>query len=511
VNASSVTVSIDTINITGQHSQIAENIINFKGLAYSNSDSTTRWQAGSSAALSTSDAQEYGPICPQNPTPLDALTGSLADFKQDEACLNLNIVTPDLDGAKPVMVWIHGGGFGVGANCLPSYQGDVLASTGDVVVVSINYRLGALGFLRLCDATDGAIAATGNEGLLDQINALHWIKEHIHHFGGDPNNITLFGESAGAMSIACLLAMPAAKGLFHKAILQSGAGHTFSSIEQANVVAEAFLTAAAELGFVPEHLPQLPSSEILRIHHHFMSQPHNYARFGILPFKPVIDGVDLPQPPYQAIAQGCAKDIPILSGTNSDEWTLFALLERNKDIDDNDLHTRLAAFIPAPLIPKFIELATHELEIRQIAVTNNEILTAIYTHYWFTEPCHRLLSQHSKAGGRAYRYLLRIDTVIPNLRCTHIADIGYVFGLVHPKFHGSQPRVAWVMAQIQKSWTQFAKNGDPSTADDVWPNYRPDNNSQFMAYEPVHTGVQSVEASYSMLWGSITDHALAPT
>lgn len=511
MNASSVTVSIDTINITGQHSQIAENIINFKGLAYSNSDSTTRWQVSSSATLSTSDAQQYGPVCPQNPTPLDALTGSLADFKQDEACLNLNIATPDLRGAKPVMVWIHGGGFGVGANCLPSYQGDMLASAGDVVVVSINYRLGALGFLRLCDATDGAIQATGNEGLHDQITALHWIKTHIHHFGGDPNNITLFGESAGAMSIACLLAMPAAKGLFHKAILQSGAGHTFSSIEQANTVASAFLRAAAELGFAPDQLSQLPSTEILRIHHHFMSQPENYAKFGILPFKPVIDGKDLPIAPYQAIAQGCAKDIPILAGTNSDEWTLFALLERNKDIDDNDLNARLGAFIPTPLIPKFIELATRELNSRDIPISNNEILSAIYTHYWFTEPCNRLLSQHSKAGGNAYRYLLSIDTVIPHLRCTHIADIGYVFGLVHPQFHGSQPRVAWVKEQIQKSWTQFAKTGDPSTADDIWPKYEVENNSKFMAFEPVHTLVQSVDESYIMLWGSIADQALAPT
>lgn len=187
-------------------------------------------------------ADKFGTVAAQTwPT-----TGPLAAFReiepQSEDCLFLNIWTPGLDSAKrPVMFWIHGGAFVFGSGSSVSYNNGALAKRGNVVQITINYRLGEFGFLRLKDVTGGKIPATGNEGLLDQIAALKWVRDNIKAFGGDPSNVTVFGESAGGMSIGCLLAMPAAKGLFHKAICESGVGSTSISKKTANATAEQFL------------------------------------------------------------------------------------------------------------------------------------------------------------------------------------------------------------------------------------------------------------------------------
>jgi hypothetical protein len=161
---------------------------------------------------------------------------------QGEDCLHLNIWTPACDGQKrPVMVWIHGGAFTTGAGSLGLYHGQHLSESGDVVVVTITYRLGSFGFLRLADVTGGKIGAGGSEGLMDQIAALRWVKDNIAGFGGDPSNVTIFGESAGGMSVVSLMASPQAQGLFHKAICQSGGGHFSHTREHASRIAEVFI------------------------------------------------------------------------------------------------------------------------------------------------------------------------------------------------------------------------------------------------------------------------------
>ena len=267
-----------------------------------------------------------GAVSPQLIIKNDLIMSEASVQNQSEHCLNLNIFrsiknnTENQQSHRPVMVWIHGGGFTVGAGSLPIYDGSNLAKATNTIVVTLNYRLGSLGFLRLVDITDNEIASTGNEGLEDQITALKWIQENIHLYGGDKTNITLFGESAGAMSIACLLAMPKTKGLFHKAIMQSGAGHTFNTVEQANDLAKEFLVSARELGFEisqnkpreqAKQLKQLTTSEVLSIQTHLTTRPDIYSKFGILPFKPVVGDLDLPLAPYEAIKQGCAIDIPV--------------------------------------------------------------------------------------------------------------------------------------------------------------------------------------------------------
>ncbi len=183
---------------------------------------------------------------------------------RDEDCLTLNVWTPGCDGAKrPVLLWIHGGAFLFGTGASGMLDGGPLARHGDAVIVTLNYRLGAFGFLRLADITGGAIAATGDEGLLDVVAALAWLRDNIAAFGGDPANITVFGESAGAMIVGALLAAPSAKGLFHKAILQSGSTHVGYSRERAARVAAAFLEAAGIAATAPDALRAMTTAEVL--------------------------------------------------------------------------------------------------------------------------------------------------------------------------------------------------------------------------------------------------------
>ena len=189
------------------------------------------------------DATRFGPAAPQSLGLLGPVF-SLGITRMDEDCLSLNVWTPGVDSRRrPVLVWIHGGAFVLGAGSQSLYDGAVLARRGDVVVVTINYRLGSLGFLRLRELSGGRLPASGNEGLLDQIAALEWVRDEIAAFGGDPGNVTIFGESAGAMSCAALLGAPRARGLFHRAILQSGAANYVSPAETASAVAEEFLAA----------------------------------------------------------------------------------------------------------------------------------------------------------------------------------------------------------------------------------------------------------------------------
>ena len=207
------------------------------------------------------EARRFGPAAPQNAAEMGPIF-RLGIGETAEDCLHLNVWTPAPDGARrPVLVWIHGGAFVLGAGSQLLYDGSTLARRGDVVVVTLNYRLGALGFLHLATRFGAALPASGNEGLLDQITALEWVRDEITSFGGDPDNVTIFGESAGSMSCATLLGTPRAQGLFHRAILQSGAANYVWPREIAAAVADAFL-AALDVG-TPEALLAAPPERIL--------------------------------------------------------------------------------------------------------------------------------------------------------------------------------------------------------------------------------------------------------
>jgi para-nitrobenzyl esterase len=484
------------------------NIQQFLGIDYSTSIcEKQRWHPSSVRTTLQKKTTTIGPIAPQLLSTNPLTNSAQKHVNQNEDCLNLNIFTPTLEKKLPVMVWIHGGGFQSGSASLPEYDGTKLANTRKVVVVSINYRLGCLGFLRLCDISHGVIPSTGNEGLGDQISALEWIQNNIHHFGGDLNNVTLFGESAGAMSIGCLLASPKAKGLFHKAILQSGAGHTYASSEKANKAATEFVNSAKQLGFTLDQFPSLSTDDLMAIQAHFLARPEVYQQFGILPFTPVIEDHLLPLPPHQAIAQGSAKDVTIIAGTNTDEWTYFAALLQQNISSKEVLHMAFCALIEPDDIDNCLLQIDDQLSSRSRTINCQNQLSEMYCEYWFTQPCHRLLDKHIKAGGTAYRYKLGRRSPIEQFGCTHTADIEYIFDITDEGFDEQAPRVPQLVNEIQDSWTAFAHNGSPATEDCPWPRYNEGLCFMYFDHEQSHLAIHSVKSID--FWSRISDQKLA--
>src|SRR5581483_2788739 len=222
-----------------------DGVVQFRGIRYATAE-RFRPPQGAEPWNDVYDATAFRPIVPQNPSGLESMLGKSEATPMDENALYLNVFTPAVDDrARPVMVWIHGGAFTAGAGSIPWYSGSNLAKRGDVVVVTINYRLGAFGFLHLDSLLGDEFAGSANNGIRDQVAAITWVRENIASFGGDPDNITLFGESAGGMSIATLLGVPGVPALIRNAIPQSGAADAVKDVDGADAVAAAVL---AELG-----------------------------------------------------------------------------------------------------------------------------------------------------------------------------------------------------------------------------------------------------------------------
>ena len=290
------------------------------------------------------DATEFASMSMQTFTPGIELLGAW-EGPVGEDCLTLNVWTPGLDdAARPVMVWIHGGGFSGGSGSTPIYDGRRLAQRGDVVVVTINYRLGALGSFYNPALTDGDDPHSGNYGMRDQVAALEWVRDHIAGFGGDPNNVTIFGESAGGMSVGVLLGAAEAEGLFHRAIPQSGAGHHSLPVDMATEVGRRF---CAVLEVNPEDaatLRSIPVQDVLDAQNALMADPETSALTGrfLMAFSPVVEGGFLETLPIDAVRNGRSKDVDLLCGTIEDEWTLLAALGGVNELDEAGARGALA-------------------------------------------------------------------------------------------------------------------------------------------------------------------------
>jgi carboxylesterase type B len=291
-------------------------------------------------------ATEYGPSCPQPPSEMFPQTGPT---EQSEDCLYLNIWTPGPDNkARPVMVWIHGGAFVMGSGAFPFYKGAKLASEG-IVVVTINYRLGPFGFLDLRSILGSGYEDSANLGLKDQLAAIEWVVRHIENFGGDPDRITIFGESAGGMSVGSLVASPAARGLFSRAICQSGAAHNALLPSQAQAIAEMYCETLCE---VAHSRPSDAKDILLRADAELLQKafvefqkkvadgavrledpkasdepPGSDDPAVLLPAQPVIDGEILTDVPIRAVERGASAEISLIAGSNRDEYLLFAPMD----------------------------------------------------------------------------------------------------------------------------------------------------------------------------------------
>ncbi|MGD9932368.1 MAG: carboxylesterase/lipase family protein [Dehalococcoidia bacterium] len=414
-----------------------------------------------------------------SPQTSHAIPGFAASGPQGEDCLSLNAFTPAADGAaRPVLFWIHGGGFTHGAGSDLLYDGGPLAVRGDVVVVTINYRLGALGYLYL-RAHLPAEALAVNAGQLDMIAALHWVRDNIAAFGGDPANVTIFGESAGAAAVGTLLAMPAAKGLFHKAILQSGTGRAIDPERAARVTG--MLLDELGLGQEPAGILTRPVQEILAAQ---AATAGKAQRELGLAFGPVLDPQTLPRLPFDAIAAGVAADIPVLIGTNRDEVKLFNASIRRDEIDDTTLETSVAASLRHCTPAAARELAGHYRQSRTargLLHTNLDILDAVQSDARFRVGALRMALAQAAQQPMTFVYLFTHESPARRgaLGSCHALEMPFVFGTLsaptQDRFAGTGPAVERLSHEMMDAWISFARTGSPAHEGiGPWPAYDAD-------------------------------------
>ena len=292
------------------------------------------------------EANHFGHQCPQNMNYVDVLApqanGEAEGYDEDCLCLNVWTPGPNSNRKRPVMFWCHGGGFAQESGSWPWVFGENLARRGDVVVVTINHRLNLFGYFHLGDLGGEKYAASGNAGMLDLVAGLEWVRDNIERFGGDPANVTIFGESGGGAKVSTLLAMPAAKGLFSRAIIQSGPGLRVNTRDDSGVLTQAMLT---ELAVSPSHIDDLqtiPASRLLAAMRKVQPRPVP-GRGG---FGPVLDEKILPAHPFDPQASAISAHVPILVGCNSHEQTFFSLTDEPAfNLSDVELQQRVVAMV----------------------------------------------------------------------------------------------------------------------------------------------------------------------
>jgi para-nitrobenzyl esterase len=423
------------------------------------------------------EALTFGPVAPQIVRSAGSfqLPGFGTPEPQSEDCLFLNIWTPASDdSSRPVMVWIHGGGFNMGSSSQPTYWGDVFAARGDVVLVSINYRLGLLGFLNLKEATGGKIPASGNEGLLDQIAALKWVRDNIRAFGGNPSNVTIFGESAGGMSVGCLLAMPEAKGLFHKAIMESGTGVMARPLDSCAAVSRDFLKRSGLKNDDIAGLKALPVARILSI----LSDLTLAVPARATPVAPVIDGTVIPGRPLEIARAGGGLKVPILVGNNLEEMKIMLLrLPDILKLDEAGLVSRMGPIVPEKYMSRLLETYKNARLKRGESIAPFEILSAVQTDISQRIPAVRLAEAYCQNGQPAFNFIFNWKSPALGgiLGACHTLELGFVFGKYRDnQVYGSGPGLDVLSGKIQDAWIAFARNGNPS-CDSLgsWPVYYP--------------------------------------
>jgi para-nitrobenzyl esterase len=410
------------------------------------------------------EAASYGP-----PPPQAAAFGmdSLAREAGGDDWLTINVWSPDPSAAAglPVMVWIHGGAYAIGMSSLPEYDGGRLAREGGVVVVTFNYRVGIEGFGQI----EGAPA---NRGLLDQIAALEWVRDNIRDFGGDPDRVTIFGESAGGGSVAALLAMPRAVGLFGRAVAQSAQG-TFFSPELAADIASA---CAAELGLRPSatDLSTVPPAQLsaagdaIGARMGQWAQRWGQAAYRSIPFSPVIEGDSLPVTPWRALADGAGRDVDLLAGHTRDEHRLFSTLDgRLGAVTEELADTALTILAPGAD-------GARRYRDGYPGAGPNELYELVNSDWAFRMPTLHLAEAQIAGGGRAHVYELTWPAPGMGgiLGACHGLDVPLVFGNLDrgqpAMLIGDHPNseAEALSARMRGAWTAFAARGDPG-----WPSY----------------------------------------
>lgn len=434
------------------------------------------------------DALDYGPgsvglQLPGQVTPPWMQFTWNPNLDRTEDCLNLNVWTPRTnDGQKrPVLFWIHGGGFTVGSSAAPSYDGENMARLNDVVVVSINHRLNIYGYLDLGSVLGDDFAHSGNVGQLDLIAGLQWVRDNIERFGGDPNNVTIFGESGGGAKVCTLLTMPGAKGLFHRAVIESGAALRIAERSQTQPTVEAFLKA---LELTPKNaakkLQQLSQQELTAAAQKIGQQFGG----GLSPF---VDGKDIPRQPFDPDATDVSADVPIMIGYNRTELTVWfadpSFKNKEFGFDEAGLRQRLKTTMNDSQMDEVIDIYQRAYP----GASPSDIYYYIATDRSVGRSSI-LIAERKAALGRAPAYLYRFDWETPYeggyLKTPHTAEIPFVFNnmslpIVQFSF-GDDLKTLELGRKISSTWGTFARTGNPSGPLGEWPAYSAQNRTQML-------------------------------
>lgn len=443
-------------------------MLTFKGIRYGADTSTTRFAAPAApqAWIDPVNAVAFGDSAPQPPGegPIGLLDSWAPDPQpgNSEDCLFLNVWTPALadQGKRPVLVWFHGGGFTAGSGSSNAYNGARLANRGDVVVVTVNHRLNVFGYLHL-DEYGPAFAGSANAGMLDLVASLEWVRDNIAEFGGDPDNVLIFGESGGGWKVSALMAMDSAQGLFHRAVVQSGPGLELMPAEQATTEARALV---AELGLDESSVDQIRSMPAEKI----MAAAVKLAQNGgpLVGTVPVIDGIHQLRHPFTPDAPKQSRDVPLLIGSTQTEMSLLSGAFRPEllDLTWETLPAALTASIEgvdATAVIDGYRALQPDIDAPTLyfeATTDNSI---------FGRGSFVLADRKAAQGGApVYQYYLAWKSPVDDGKwgAPHAMDIGFVFDNVamSESMAGVGEKQQALADVMSEAWLAFARNGNPN-------------------------------------------------
>ncbi len=463
------------------------------------------------------DVTAYGKTCPQwvlipeRSEPAGPVRSKEAESKppEGEDCLVLNVWTPNSGdaGKRPVMVWLHGGGFTSGSGSQPGNRGTRLARRGDVVVVTLNHRLGVLGFLELAELGGAEYADSGNAGALDMVAALEWVRDEIAAFGGDPENVTIFGCSGGGGKVSTLLGMPRADALYRRAIIESGPVLHGIPLREATGTARAVLEALGLDDADVKALSDVPASELVaaskRVLPNVMSRLFANAsghRFG-----PVVDGRSLPAHPFDPTSSPSAADVPLIIGSNKDELAFLTVLVPDFESRDPEEHLRILRAFAGDRSDDVLDVYRRT----RPGATSADLAVAAMSAP--TRAASITLAERKLAAGTApvYMYLFahESDAEGGRLKAYHGGEVPFVFNLVDedPRTGSWQGRQGLADA-ISDAWIAFARTGDPGHPGlPVWPRYNLEDRPT-MIFDRVCSVDNDPVAEERHVWAGATIH-----